>query len=118
MREIYNNGNWTTARFNSFVTSILRSGSRRWPPKYQVLNEAKTDKKTNEKSGRIAQHYRCAGCSSDFPAKDVQVDHISPIGYDKSWDDWIDGLFCERENLQVLCKPCHKIKTQQEKKNK
>ena len=118
MREIYNNGNWTTARFNSFVTSILRSGSRRWPPKYQVLNEAKTEKKINPDSGRIAQHFLCAQCGKEHTAKNVQVDHIAPIGYDKSWDDWIDGLFCERENLQVLCKPCHKIKTQQEKKNK
>jgi len=118
LREKYNDGIWTPARFNSFVTSILRSGSRRWPPKYQVLNEAKTEKAINAKSGRLAQHYRCNGCGKEFPAKDVQVDHITPIGYDKSWDDWINGLFCERENLQVLCKPCHKEKTQLEKKKK
>jgi hypothetical protein len=31
------------------------------------------------------------------------------------WDVYIDRMFCEIENLQVLCKPCHKIKTDQEK---
>lgn len=118
MREMYNDGQWTLARFNSFVTSILRSGSRRWPPKYQVLNEAKTTKKINESTNRLAQHFLCAGCGTDYPAKQVQVDHIIPIGYDKSWDEWINGLFCERTNLQVLCLQCHKVKTQLEKKNK
>lgn len=118
MREKYNNGSWTPARFNSFVTSILRSGSRRWPPKYQVLAEAKTDKRINPTTNRLAQHFLCAHCKGEFPAKQVQVDHITAIGYDKSWDEWIEGLFCERENLQVLCKSCHSVKTKEEKKKK
>lgn len=115
-RKVYNNGLWTEGRFNSFITSALRSASRRWPPKYTVLNEAKTEKKTNSKTGRIAQHFVCASCLVDYPAKEVQVDHITPIGYDKSWDEFINGLFCERENLQVLCKVCHAVKTKQERK--
>ncbi len=61
-RTTYNNGLWTTARFNSFITSILRSGSRRWGPKYSTLNEAKTEKKINPASGRLAQHFLCASC--------------------------------------------------------
>lgn len=117
-RSKYNDGLWSAGRFNSFVTSILRSGSRRWGPKYSILNEAKTEKRINVKSGRLAQHYRCAKCADEYVAKDVQVDHITPIGYDKTWDEFIDGLFCERENLQVLCTACHKTKTLSEKKKK
>ena len=118
MRTTYNDGQWTAGRFNSFVTSILRSGSRRWGPKYSTLNEAKTEKKINPKSGRLAQHFECNSCHKEYTAKDVQVDHITPIGYDKNWDEFIDGLFCERENLQVLCTVCHSIKTKQERKSK
>ena len=113
----YNGGEWTEGRFNSFVTSILRSGSRRWGPKYQTLNAAKTEKKTNVKSGRLAQHFLCATCNKEFVAKDVQVDHIVPIGTEKTWDEFIEGLFCEGHNLQVLCIPCHKKKTKEEKWN-
>ena len=112
----YNGGTWTRGRFDSFVTSILRSGSRRWGPKYQTLNNAKTEKKINPKSGRLAQHFRCAKCGEDFVAKDVEVDHVVPIGTEKTWDQFIDGLFCEADNLQVLCKPDHKQKTKEEKK--
>lgn len=105
-------------RFNSFITSILRSGSRRWGPKYETLNAAKTEKRINPSSGRLAQHFLCASCSKEFVATNVQVDHIIPIGFDKTWDEFIHGLYCEAENLQVLCKECHSIKTKQEKKNK
>jgi 5-methylcytosine-specific restriction endonuclease McrA len=118
LREKYNGGLWTAGRFNSFVTSILRSGSRRWGPKYTTLNEAKTEKRINPKSGRLAQFFRCASCGNEYTAKDIQVDHIVPIGYDKSWDEFIHGLFCERDNLQALCVTCHKKKTKEEKKNK
>jgi 5-methylcytosine-specific restriction endonuclease McrA len=114
-RKTFNGGKWTEGRFNSFVTSILRSGSRRWPPKYETLNKAKTEKRTNPKTNRLAQHYLCASCGEEFTAKDVEVDHITPIGVDKSWDEFIHGLYCEEENLQVLCKPCHKKKTKEEK---
>lgn len=116
MRTQYNGGEWTVGRFNSFVTSILRSGSRRWGPKYGTLNAAKTEKKINPKSGRIAQHFKCNSCHGEFTAKDIQIDHIEPIGYDKSWDEFIDRLYCERENLQALCTTCHKAKTLTEKK--
>jgi 5-methylcytosine-specific restriction endonuclease McrA len=114
-----NGGKWTEARYRSFVTSTLRAGSRRWPPKYETLNAAKTEKKTNVKTGRLAQHYKCAGCKEEFTQKDVQVDHIKPVVDPKkgfiSWDVYIDRMFCESKNLQVLCKDCHTTKTKKEK---
>jgi len=114
---MYNSGKWTQARFNSFVKSVLRSGTRSWPPKWDVLNEAKTGKKVNQKTGRIAEHYRCAACNNEFPAKEVQVDHkdpIVPVSGFTNWDVVILNLFCEKEHLQVLCKTCHKLKSKEE----
>ena len=112
---------WTEGRRKSFITSVLRSGYRRWPPKYETLKEAQTGKKENAKTKRIAMHYKCNSCKEDFPAKEVQVDHIEPVvdfkGF-SSWDIFIERLFCEKENLQVLCKECHLIKTQLEKKER
>lgn len=118
-RSQYNGGQWTQSRFNSFIKSTLRSASRRWPPKYGVLNEACVGQLVNVKSGRLAKHYTCAVCKVPHPAKDVQVDHISAIidpevGF-VNWDTVIDNLFCEADNLQVLCKPCHLIKSSAEK---
>jgi len=119
MRNTYNNGEWTKARFHSFVKSALRSASQRWPPKFQTLKEAFVGKRTNPKTGRLASFYKCNICKDSFPAKDVQVDHIKPIinpslGFE-TWDSVIEALFCEKENLQVVCKPCHSLKTLEEK---
>ena len=88
----------------------------RFPPRNEVLNKSKTVKKKNPKTGRMAQFYKCAKCKKEFTSKDVQVDHINPIGFDKTWDEFIDKLFCEKENLQVLCVPCHKKKSKEEQK--
>lgn len=110
---------WTEGRKKSFIVSTLRQGSRRWPPKYETLNEAKTEKKVNKKTGRVAQHFRCAGCLQEYPAKEMQVDHIEPVvdpttGF-TTWDSYIDRMFCDKDNLQALCKNCHHEKTKLEK---
>lgn len=115
-----NGGKWTEAKFNSFIKSSLRAASRRWEPKYSCLNDAFVDKKVNEKTGRIAKHFRCNECLELFPSADVQVDHIFPVidpsvGF-TTWDSVINNMFCEKENLQVLCKFCHDTKTASEKK--
>ena len=114
-----NGGEWTDARFRSFVTSALRAASRRWPPKYKALKEAFVGRKENKKTGKLAMHYKCAKCKKQFVAADVQVDHVLPVVDPKvgfvSWDDFINRIFCEIENLQVMCKPCHKVKTELEK---
>lgn len=109
---------WTDARKRSFIVSVLRSGTRKYPPKYESLNEAKTEKKVNTITGRIAQHYKCADCLNDFPAKNVQVDHIVPIigpGGFKDWNDYVEKIYCQKENLQVLCLTCHDRKTKLER---
>lgn len=122
MREKYNNGQWTEGRFNSFVKSALRSASRRWPPKYETLAAAYVGKQVNPKTKREGKHYRCASCGGHFPSSTVQVDHIKPVvdpelGF-TSWDDVINSMFCEKDNLQVLCKPCHAEKTKLEKEQR
>mgnify|MGYP000876505798 FL=1 len=113
----YNNGEWTQARFNSFVKSALRSASQRWPPKYKVLADSYRITKINEKTGRMAKHYECNRCKGFFPLKDVEVNHIIPVvpisGFD-NWDGVIQRLFCEAEGMETLCKPCHKIITKEE----
>ena len=121
-RKSYNGGNWTEGRFNSFITSTLRAGARRWQPKYDTLNASKTEKKINRKTGRMAQHFRCQLCGEEFTQKDMEVDHIKPVvdpvkGF-QTWDIFIDRLFCEANNLQAICKPCHLLKTNKEKQEK
>lgn len=113
-----NGGTWTEARFRGFITSALRGAFRRWQPKYDTLKKAYVDVRVNPRSGRMAKHFRCAKCKDAFPQKEVQVDHKVPIGSVETWDIYIEKLFCEDKNLQVLCKPCHKLKSKKETKKR
>lgn len=106
---------WTPGRLKTFITSTLRGGFRKFPPKYETLKEASVGKKINPKTKRLAEHFVCKSCKKEFPAKEVQVDHLNPVVCPKkgfiSWDEYIARLFCDKENLQVLCSSCHDTKT-------
>ena len=108
---------WTDGRLKAFVIAVLRSGTRRYPPKWETLKDAYVGQRLNEKTNREGKHYLCALCEGEFPAKEVEVDHIEPVISSKgftSWDDYIARLFCDKSNLQVVCKGCHKIKSYNE----
>mgnify|MGYP002132199321 CR=1 FL=1 len=112
-----NGGEWTEARYISFIKSALRSASQRWPPRYRVLKDAFIEKRINPATGRLAGFYKCNACLQQFTQSNVEVNHIIPVvpitGFD-SWDNIINRLFCEQEGLEVLCRPCHKKITKQE----
>ena len=110
---------WTAGRLKSFITSTLRGGFRKYPPKYEVLKRASVGKRLNPKSKRMAEHFECNMCKECFIAKDVNVDHVEPVvcpftGF-VDWNTFISRLFCDGGNLQVLCSPCHDIKTAEER---
>lgn len=120
--KVRNGGTWTEGRYRSFIISALRGGMRRWQPKWKALASASVGKKTNKATGRLALHYKCAKCNKNYPSSNVQVDHIEPVvdpatGF-VSWDVYIERMYCEVENLQVLCKKCHLVKTKEEKNAK
>lgn len=109
----------TEAKFKGWIISLLRRGTMRWPPRNECLSKAKTKKKINKKTNRLAQHYKCNGCKKEFPLKEVVVDHIQPVVSCKEgfvdWNTYIDRMFCPITNFQVLCKGCHTIKSSEER---
>lgn len=113
---------WTEARYKSFIKSTLRQATRKWAPINEVLKEARVERGV----------YLCAGCKEHVPkttlnaetrkrVNNIHVDHIEPVvpvtGW-VSWDSCIERMFCERENLQVLCGSCHKVVTDDENKQR
>lgn len=112
------NDNWTEARFRSFIRSQLRQGTRKWAPITETLKQARVSRGL----------YLCASCQQEVTptyregrkkVNNVFVDHIRPITNPETgfttWDELINNMFCEMDNLQVLCKECHDAKTKQEK---
>lgn len=111
---------WTSGKLRTFITGVLRSGFRKFPAKYETLKAASVGKKLNPKTKRMSEHYLCASCNKEFPGKEVNVDHVSPVvcpveGF-INWDVYIKRMFCGKENLQVLCEKCHDLKSADERK--
>lgn len=115
-------GQWTEARFNSFIKSLLRSGTVRWGPIQQCLKDARVRR----------GYYLCSCCGKEVTAtklttlkngkekrvKNIVVDHIQPIidpaiGF-TNWDDVIERMFCESDNLAAICHDCHSTKCAEE----
>lgn len=71
---------------------------------------------------KFLNHIECNICKRMTAEKDKehQVDHIDPVIHPDTgfagWDNYINRLLdCGADNLQVLCKRCHAIKTKREK---
>ncbi len=80
-------------------------------------------KKNGKAFSKPRVFYKCALCGQEHPLKNIQVDHIEPVGPTPgsklalpslTWDMFIQRLFCGTENLRTVCKPCHKTKTDKE----
>jgi hypothetical protein len=108
--KLYNSGKWTEARFNSFIKSGLRKLSQKWPPRFEIISNARVERGV----------YICAGYKRPehkVRYKDgINVDHIKPIMKgNPTWNTIIKRMFCEKDGLQLLCKTCHNKKTKDER---
>lgn len=92
-----------------------------YEPRKEVLAEARVHVPITKKDGtpglRYNVMYRCAKCKELH--EKVDVDHISEVGGFFDWPsedktqltEWAERLFCDKSNLQPLCRPCHQVKS-------
>jgi 5-methylcytosine-specific restriction endonuclease McrA len=112
-----NAGTMTEASFWAGIRSALRQKSRWWKPIAEAKKLAR--RAYTGKNKRQKWEYKCAHCKQYFKEKEINVDHIKAAGSLRNYSDlpgFVERLFCEVEGLQVLCTPCHNIKTQKDKK--
>lgn len=88
-----------------WLTNKLRRLSYQWAPRKQAIKDARLERGV----------YKCAICEGRFGPKEIQLDHKIPVVDEEvgfiDWNTYIDRLFCDVDNFQVLCKPCHETKT-------
>lgn len=111
-----NSGTMTESAFWSFIRSALRNKSRWWKPITECKQKARRPYTGSNKRQKF--EYQCNECKGWYPEKQINVDHIIPAGTLTCSNDlagFIERLFCEQENLQVLCERCHDTKTKGER---
>lgn len=111
-------GAWRRAflRF-PMIKEILIANTRYVPRFNQDGSRAKKDSK--ELLCNVCKQW----VKASFKGKNnVQVDHIVPViditdisGKVKDWNLYKARLVCDKSNLQIICTPCHDIKTKLER---
>ena len=109
----------------------LRGQMRKAWSRHPIKNAYKLGRRTRAAVGKkmdkatqqpcIVWALPCDQCGHVFPQSEVEVDHIIRAGSFKCWADcerWLMALMqiCF-DDLQLLCKPCHKIKSYAETHN-
>lgn len=114
-----------TPKFKAKIKAAINKLRRQWPPIIAV-----------KKAARVGPElFRCSGCNMLIyaGARDISyiqihhpeavegkiaVDHIEPVqpvdGRELTFDEYIGRVFCEKDNLQVICGVCHTLKTSYE----
>lgn len=69
---------------------------------------------------RVKKWCRCKLCGNATPRYKMQCDHILPVVKlgmlleDMSWDELVNNLWCDPNNLQGICETCHLEKSRSE----
>lgn len=101
-------GRWREAQYWQFIRSALRRATVKYPPIRDALERVKRPSQ-NADNKRLKWEYQCAACGLWYARKAVRVDHVYPVGSLLSYEDapaYIARLFCEPEDLRVLCVDC------------
>jgi 5-methylcytosine-specific restriction endonuclease McrA len=73
---------------------------------------------------RVKKWSKCPECKNLTPTYQMEVDHINPVVRldetleEMSWDLVVERIWCDIDNLKAICKPCHKLKSKAESKER
>jgi len=66
-------------------------------------------------SKRVKSVGQCQICNEWFANSNLQVDHRVQAGsIGNSWEGWFNWMYdllADKDNMQLVCKPCHLVKT-------
>jgi hypothetical protein len=100
------------------ITSSMRKEWMSWPVKFAVIQSQSV--RVELSNGRMKTLIRCNHCRSLFDRKDIQCNHIEPVGALRSTkrqdiEEYRMRMFCSKSNLEALCKECHQTHTKHQR---
>jgi hypothetical protein len=102
----------TKAEFFKYIRGTLRMGWKRYPLKIEYRNSMVIP--NFEGSGvtnpRVKKVGKCEICQNWFPQSALETDHIKPCGTIRDWETagtFLHNMFCDKDNLRLLCCECH-----------
>jgi 5-methylcytosine-specific restriction endonuclease McrA len=110
--------------FMSWIRGGIRQGLwNRHPVKLEFIKKNRIQIKNPNPRGNkpLVWGGVCSQCNNHFVQKDLEVDHREGGHSLKTINDvqsFIENIvFVTEDDLQLVCKPCHKIRSQMDRKN-
>lgn len=114
-----------TKKERALIKGALRRVFSRSELRRQALDKALVKDYHDPSRKRVTRWGRCTECQKLEPAYLLEVDHIEPVQRpgealeDLSLDTLAEErLWCDERNLRAICKPCHKLKSASENKER
>lgn len=111
-----------SARERNLLKAAVRRVFARSDLRREALESVKIVSHFDPEHPRVKHWSKCPHCRNIVPRYLFVVDHIAPVVPVHmtlelmTWDDLINNVWCEKSNLQPLCKECHAKKTSVERK--
>lgn len=112
------------AKERNLVKGALRRLFGRSEIRRNVIEKAIIKGYSDPKRKAVKFWVKCETCGKMEAKSNVQIDHREPlIPIDSSleemtWDQVVDRLWCDEDNLAIICKPCHRSKSSAEMKER
>ena len=114
-----------------YMKNGIRRLSYRYPSRSEAIKLARLPAPPEWANKRVKWVCACAACKQVFELSDVQADHIEPIIPVTGWPEapkstlyehnggpdmnvLVYRCFVSPNKYQMMCKPCHSIKSKQE----
>lgn len=124
------------AKWRGFLRMALRKIYFRYPSRFEALKRNEIATPAMKKDGTpkmrmgkamMTRRYSCEKCNKEgLKSTEVAVNHLFNIGPSPesrnsipewTWNDVIERMFCESDELERICHECHKELTTSEKES-
>lgn len=105
-----------SARERGLIKGAVRRVFSRSDLRKEAVESAKIEH--SDPKRRTKKWIRCKECQQPTPLWLAEADHVLPIVpvdsslEEMSWDTLVNNLWCDIKLLDILCKPCHTVRTQ------
>lgn len=102
------------------ITSRIRQEWMTYPGKFKAIQRCA--ERIQLPDGRMKTLIRCQRCFQLHPRKDIQANHIEPVGAlqdttPEAIEAYKERMFCHYKLIEPLCRKCHQALTYEQRNN-
>ena len=116
--------NPTNPKERNLIKGAIRRVFSRSELRKQAIDASRVEGYTDPNRPRVTKWSKCPECKQMTPTYLMEVDHVKPVVEldstleEMTWDELVNKIWCDITNLVAICKPCHKIKSKAEAKER